>query len=258
MTQPSWSLAQGPNSFQNSFNQFFQMGRQIKQGQEQKERQNALAAYVTDPNDQTLAAVAPHAPQLVLQHRKDQRAAEAKAQRADIGRRAAAGDQGAMAELAGIDLNAWRGLSADQQKQFQQANDVMGNAAFQVGQLPPEQQAAAWDQQIDILSQQFPSLQKYKGQYSPQLLQSALNSAEMAKQFFDSQQPNYKVIPAGGTAVNTRDPQAMQQFGQSQPTQIQDTAGYDALPPGTKYIDPQGNVRTKSGGPSQSAAGGFR
>ena len=38
---------------------------------------------------------------------------------------------------------------------------------------------------------------------------------------------------------------------------VTDEASYSALPPGSKFYDDEGNLRTKSGGPSQPATGGF-
>lgn len=39
--------------------------------------------------------------------------------------------------------------------------------------------------------------------------------------------------------------------------QVASKEAYDALPPGTQYVAPDGSLRTKAGGPTQSASGGF-
>jgi len=86
MTNPNWGLANRGN-FQNALAQGFEVGSQMRQRREQTEQRNALAAYVLDPNEANTAAVAPHAPELVLRQRQQAADAEAQAlrdRRADL------------------------------------------------------------------------------------------------------------------------------------------------------------------------------
>lgn len=111
-----------------------------------------------------------------------------------------------------------------QQDKLKQAKDVVGQAALQIAQLPPEQQPQAWDQQIDYLvGQGYDGLAPYKGRYSPQSLMGVISEAGLANELRTATQPSYQVIPEGGALVNTRDPRATQQFaapgGQPMPQQ---------------------------------------
>lgn len=113
-----------------------------------------------------------------------------------------------------------------QQDKLKQAKDVVGQAALQIAQLPPEQQPQAWDQQIDYLvGQGYDGLAPYKGKYSPQSLMGVISEAGLANELRTATQPSYQVIPEGGALVNTRDPRATQQFaapgGQPAPQQQQ-------------------------------------
>jgi hypothetical protein len=113
----------------------------------------------------------------------------AEARAAQVKRDAAAGKPEAVAELAGIDFNAWRGLTADQRAAAKDAVDAMGQGALFVANQPPEARAAAWDQTIDALSQRFPNLAQYKGGYSEQSLQGAIAQAGQFNQFYQMTKP---------------------------------------------------------------------
>lgn len=234
MTQINWGLAYQPNSFQNALAQGLQFGQHIRQRNEEKERQNALDAYVANPTREAAIGLAQYDAGLAMGevNRFDQR--EQAAQRADIQRRAAGGDPAAMAELAGIDLDAWRGLNGDQQKAAAEQMDAMGQAALYVSSLPEEQRAIAWDQQVDQLSRQFPDIAQYRGRYSPEALQGAIASSGSFMDFYRMQQPNYMAIPQGGTLVDTRNPAAVAQFGRQSGQQ----GGQNNIPSGSPLSQP--------------------
>jgi hypothetical protein len=94
---------------------------------------------------------------------------------------------------------------------------MVGEMAQYIGTLPEAARATAWDQQVSRLAQRHPELQGYVGQYSPENLQAAIAEAGAFGEFYSRSQPDYMAIPEGGTLVNTRDPQAIQQFGGSAP-----------------------------------------
>lgn len=129
----------------------------------------------------------------------------------------------------GFQQNQQAQMAAQQKAQeakLKEAKSVVGQAALQIATLPPEQQAQAWDQQIDYLaSQGYDGLAQYKGRYSPQSLMGVISEAGLANELRTATQPSYQVIPEGGALVNTRDPRATQQFaapgGQPMPQQQQ-------------------------------------
>lgn len=68
--------------------------------------------------------------------------------------------------------------------------------------------------------------------------------------------PTPKEFVHEGMRFSIRNPYAQGDGGSDLPT-VSDKASYDAVPVGGQYRDAQGNIRTKSGGPSQPATGGF-
>lgn len=188
------ALAIGQNAGAN-FMQAFQQGRQMK---EQREYKNALAQF--DPmKPETLQPIMAVRPDVGMQLRGQVQAQQAAAREIDVKRRAAAGDPSAVAELAGIDWNAWSGLKDDQKAAAKQSVDAMGQAALLVASAPPEQRAAAWDQQIEALSQRYPDLAQYRGRYSEQSLQSAIAQAGQFNQFWQMTRPEaFNVEPGAG------------------------------------------------------------
>jgi hypothetical protein len=158
-----------------------------------------------------------------------------------------------MAELAGIDLDGWRGLNADQRKMADQQTTVFANAAMDVLQRPPEQRAAAWDAYIDQFAGSAPDLLKYKGQYNEQTARAVIAQSDMITKLHEMEQPRYQAIPEGGTLVDTRNPQAVQQFAQSAAQPQAKQIG------GKTYIqDANGDWFEDDGGPTQPASATFR
>lgn len=99
------------------------------------------------------------------------------------------------------------------QKLLGEGKKAVGQAALQIAQLPEAQRPQAWDQAIDYLvGQGWDGLAQYKGKYNPQSLMGVISEAGLANDLRTATQPSYQVIPEGGTLVNTRDPQATQQF----------------------------------------------
>ena len=208
----NWALGQGPNAFERAFEQGFQRAEYSRQRREQESQRNALAAYATNPSDVNFNALASALPEFAIQERgrRDQ-AAQAQMEQ-DMRRRAAMGDPAAMSQLAGIDTSAWNTLNSAQRQRFGEIADISSNVAQRVLELPPEQQAGAWQQQMTLLAQRYPELGEYANQYSPEFLQSTIAEAGDYRAWAQSQQPDYMAIPEGGTLVNTRNPQAVQSF----------------------------------------------
>lgn len=137
---------------------------------------------------------------------------------------------------------------------------AVGQVALQIANLPPQQQAQAWDQGIDYLvGQGYDGLAQFKGKYSPESLRGVLAESGLAAEYQSATKPSYMAIPEGGTLVNTRDPDAVAQFGSQQPptsgpARVTAQSEYQSLPPGAEYIAPDGSLRRKGGAPSQGGA----
>jgi hypothetical protein len=242
-----------------AFQQGMERGRTER---EEREVKGALSAYVTNPDDpQAFATLAQHRPDIALKLREDDTKRRLAATQADLQRRAAGGDRTARAQLAGIDIEAWDKLEDNDRQTATERAAVVGQAALRISQLPPEQRPAAWDQTIDQLAPRYPELAEYKGQYSEEALMSAIDGAKLVNDFFMLERPRYQAVPLDNALVNTNDPAAVAAFasGQGTPTAPvrvntpQEAAG---LPPGTRFVDPNGIERVVPGGPAP-APGNF-
>jgi hypothetical protein len=83
----NWGLAQG-NGALEAFQVGNALGSQLRQRREQEQTKNALAAYATDPSEQTLNPLAQYAPEFVMQERRgmaDQQRAQQKQQLDQVG-----------------------------------------------------------------------------------------------------------------------------------------------------------------------------
>jgi len=146
-----------------------------------------------------------------------QQAAQAKMMQeqraADLRTKAAQGDPVALQQLVGIDLDSWSKLSAEQRRKIEAQTAYTGQAALRISQLPPEQQAAAWDQAIEQGVQSgYTSLADFRGKFSPQALQGAIDNAGLVEKFINLARPDLQAIPDDATLVNVRDPNAVRQF----------------------------------------------
>lgn len=115
----------------------FEAGQQKRK---QEVAQNALAAYATNPNEQSLNALAPHNPGFVIEQRQAMQKQEQAAQ-------------------------------AEQRKAMLEGAKVIGEAALYAD--TPEK----WDQAVDYLAQFYPEIAKQKGKFSPELRNAAIASA---------------------------------------------------------------------------------
>jgi len=212
----------------------FQQGMaHAKAEREQEATRGALSAYAMNPDDpQAFQQLATYRPDLAIQIGEDRTKRQQAQQVADLQRRAASGDRTALAELAGIDLDAYDKLADNDRQAVSERVSVIGQAALRVSQLPPEQRPAAWDASIDQLATRFPELAEYKGQYSEEALMSAIDQAKQVTEFIGLERPSYQAIPEGGTLVNTRDPAAVQQFmggAGAAPTPVLPSSAIEAL-----------------------------
>lgn len=240
--------------------QAFQAGRAQRA---ETETRNALSQLVTDPmNTQSMATLARYSPQDAMAMQERQRGIQADEQKAQqqqmqqqLMRAAVGGDQAAMNELAVQNLDAWKTLGAEQRNQVKVETELFGNAAMDILNRPPEQRAQAVQAYAQQLGQQYPEVMQI-AQLPPDQLEAALRSAiaeaGMVKQMIELERPDYMAIPAGGTLVDTRNPQAVQQFGEGpQPGAVED--GYRFR--GGDPANPQN--WEKVGGTAGNGGGGF-
>lgn len=217
MVSPNWGLAGGNNALAN-FGMGVQLGTQMRQRQKERETDEALAAYAANPTSPDgVNALLKADPRLGIQVMRDQREQQQQVQIDDITRRALGGDDQAMQELAVKNLPAWRALSAEQRDAAAQEAKIFGNAALDILSRPPEQRGAAVASYIQQLGPQYPEVAQI-AQLPPEQQEMALRAAVAEAQMMDKlhslERPDYMAIPAGGTLVDTRNPQAVQQFGQ--------------------------------------------
>lgn len=186
-----------PAAVGQQFTQAFEQGRERRRVDDTR---SALSAFAMNPADENaFNALAQNAPEYAIQVRQQRDKAMQQQQAQDLQRRAAQGDQGALAELAGVDLDAWSKLDTRTQGEIKRRNDFMGQAALAVSQLPPAQQPQAWDSYVQQGVQMgFDDLAQYQGQYSPEAVRGLLAGSGLVKQFLDTQKIDYKVIPQGG------------------------------------------------------------
>lgn len=249
---------QNPNNAAAAFQQSYNQARQQKQ---QEAQQTAFSNYATDQSQENLNALAPHNPQYVIQQKQAQQQHQAQQQQQeyerDIRVRAAQGEPEAIAAMAGFDWNAFQGMGAQDRAKTKEVNEYLGQASLAISQLPEAQRSQAWDQYVQQGVQLgYQSLAQHQGKYSPQGLNSIIAQSGQVKQLLDLSAPKYQSIPEGGTLVNTRDPQAVNQFQQE--SSAPDVGAVDG---GYRFRggDPSNKDNWEQvGGTSSNASGSFQ
>ncbi len=268
---------------QNDLFQYFQMGQQIGQGIVDQKVNKALGNVMMGggqapapqgaPQGGTpapvgmtpgiggpmqggamsgdLATIARYRPELIPQIQKRQQ--EQAAQQREAEERKLMGDAltnpdpaaraAARQRVAYFNSDMYMKLGDGEKKKVDDMMGVIAQQAFSILPLPPEQ----------------PSAFKLTGN-ATQDLKMALAAAGQLDDFEKFQQPDYMPVSKDQDLVNTRDPAAVAQFARGAGGNIpspKSKAERDALPAGAKYYDPEGNLRTKAGGPTPAASGGF-
>lgn len=187
----NWGGLQTPNIFA-SFQQGLQLGQEQRR---QRVTESALAAYAQNPNDQgAVQALISTGHPMGLRAIETQRQFTEKQLVGSVAARAAGGDKGAQEQLWGLDPDVAARLDTNQRKRLDEGMGAIGNAAFRIATLPPEAQAGAWDQAIDQLSQSYPDLAAYKGQYSPEKLNAVLDQTGMTQKVYEARQPKMQMV----------------------------------------------------------------
>lgn len=229
----------------------------VGQARDKREEQNALSAYAANPDDPAaLAGLAQHHPQAAIQVRQQQaqqEQAQKQAQRAQMM------DMARLLESAKDPASYTAGLQAAQQ------------LGLDVSKAPP-QYDPQWVAQMHVITNAFldhedklPGIAQelQAAGYKPgtpefqQAMVGVINN-KYASDYVD-EAGNTRRRSALNLGGHPSQPQAQpQQPTQGgQPVQITGTDDYARLPPGATFIDPDGQIRTKAGGPTPQASGGF-
>ena len=270
MVDPNWSLLQG-NQSQQYFNNGAQLGSHVATTQRARELDNALASYVTNPQDQAaFGKITQLDPRMGMQLQERQQKASAEQRRRELIPLAARGDETALLELWGADPDMAMKLDENSKKKAVDGVKYVASAAYKIKQLPPDQRPAAWDAYIDQGMAQYPGLAQYKGKYSDQSLDSIVAQAGETKMFEEFQQPRYvplgeqgaiglqygRPIP-GGPTVNPATQQKAPTAPPPPKEAIEDLRRNPKSAPQFDEIFGQGAAAKALGGASSNASGGF-
>lgn len=173
------------------------------------------------------------------QAQRAQAAQQEQAKQAQIARLsgdALNGDERARAQLAYIDRDFFQSLDKESHAKAKADLDTLGQYAL-LADTPQK-----WDAYVQQYVQMgHPEAQQYLGKFSPQLRESIIGQANLAKEYMAANEPKW-VTPGEGGAFNARDPNSVQGWMQSQNV---------AAPP-----RPVGKL-TPIGGPTPQASGNF-
>lgn len=204
------------NAFQNALGQGLQMGQMAAESANRRGFNNALAAY--DPNNmESVQEVMRYNPKVGLELRRDAQAQQAAAQQAETQRAAFGGDPNAMQALAGVDIDAARGLRTDQKQavalQASQRGQaaLMATEALRQGNMEQARAIVANYAQTTEDNEAASILQLPPQEFELQL-RTAIAQAEMVEDLFERLDPNFQRLGAGEVFVDTRNPSAVQQF----------------------------------------------
>lgn len=114
--------------------------------------------------------------------------------------------------------------SADFAARRKQTAEPFAQAAWDVLQRDPSEQAGAWDQYVDQFAQVHPEAAQFKGQYSPELAKAFLAETGHLDDYMKENAPKATVIPDGGTIGFVQNGRRIDvdsgQSQQGQPSQI--------------------------------------
>jgi hypothetical protein len=212
----NWGLGVPQQNPANAFMQAYQQGTQQRR---QNQSRQAMAALVQNPNDpKALAALAQADPQAAMQFRQQQ-LEQTKAQLA----------QHQESILKGAEIV--RQLNPKDQRGWDQARALAAQAGIDISQVPPD--------------------------FNPQYVQGLTALADAFKP--QASDNTHFITPQPGGGAYAYDPRTggvttiiQPNYGQSVPQgglpHVSDQASYDAVPPGSQYMAPDGHVRIKQGG----------
>lgn len=261
MGEINWGLGIMPDIGTNAL-AAFERGQQ--QGQQRRTR-NALAAYATSPNEQTLAPLMQADPMLGMkfqQQQQEQAATQREQQRADLptmGKLLRYGMQGpqqwaqarAQAQQMGIDVSQVP-EQLDPQWAQQQVGmiDAMSSGKLDIPALAQEVMLSLPPDQRDVNHPAF--VQAMQGAMAKTMALEPGGSVARYNPMTGQTEMVVLANPGGvvpGTPVQGGAPANLPHI--TSPDEAK------RLPPGSQFIMPDGRVGTVPGGPTPQASGGF-
>ena len=194
----------------------------------ERKRENALSAFAMDPtNEQAVNDLIQVDPRLGIQVRGQQQAQMQQQRERDVTGRALRGEQGAMTELSNIDPAMYMKLDEATRGKVKQAVEFMSSAGMEIGRLPEEQRAAAWESYVRQAEASGLDIPTHYERYSPEAFRAAMAEAGQTAAFLKSLEPNYTSVAPGGTIYTQ--PQVASPFAAPTVPQPQ-LSGNDAAP----------------------------
>ncbi len=273
MSGVNWNLGLAQDVGGNAFASF-------QKGQEQRrvdEGRNALTGYVTNPNDDTLKALAPHQPEFVLaQKQKQQQQAQEQEERQIIGDALTNPDPAIKAQarqrLAYTNSELYMKLDENQRKAVDEQMKPIGQLAFNLLQLPDDQIGPATDNALANMQAQGFDTSGFKRTGNPrQDLLTVLATTGQLDEWEKFSQPRYVPVGeqglqglqygkpmAGGPMVNSSTQQKAPAAPPPPKEAIEDLRRNPKSAPQFDEIFGQGAAAKALGGASSNASGGFR
>ncbi len=249
MTTINWGL-QDPNAYQRGYQQSKGIFDELAATRKQNTLDAALRDYATNPDDpNAVNALAQVDPRLAIQVRQQQAQAQGKA-------------------------------NEDYRESMKAGGEIVRRIQQQNPQMPKEQVYSVARQAA--ISMRIPGADQAPPEFNEQYFNTLLYAADPAKtaqQPADVQEYEYAkgqgyagtymqfkeadrgpIVANNGDGTFTLIPRGAAPGpapGAGQMPRITTPEEADALPPGSRFIAPDGSVRTKPGGPTPPASGGF-
>jgi hypothetical protein len=258
-----WSILRtdGPVDIAGNFARGYQMSTAII---DKLHERNALAAVAANPDDQQAGFME----QRAIARRKATQDAQDRQRAVALGGLYTKDPQGAREEAisAGdFDLAKTFGeLDETTQKRAASFWEKAGPIAYKLKQTTdPAARQALWQQARPILESEgidSAQLDKFDPTNDAQL-DAAITTSQKISDLIgqgkiewhqQGENPSF-ATDAMGHPVGTQNPASAGTL-----PVVHDQAGYDAIPPGGHYVDPDGHMRVKGGQSGGSSAGGFR
>lgn len=270
MSGVNWGLGLSPDVGGGAFAAF-------QKGQEQRradDGRNALTSYATNPNDETLNALAPHQPEFVMaQKQNQQKQAQEQEEQRMIGDALANPDPAIRAQarqkLAYTNSRMYMQLGENEKKAVDEHMKPIGQLAFNLLQLPDDQIDGATDQAIGNLKAQGYDVSGFKRTGNTrQDLKSVLAATGQLDEWEKFAKPTYTPVGEQGLA-GFQYGKPIQQNGQPQnfaqqapagppPQAIEDLRRNPNSAAQFDEIFGQGAAQRALGGAGSNASGGFQ
>jgi hypothetical protein len=255
----NWGLAQ-PVDVGGALLAGVQHGQAMRR---EADTQNALGAYAANPSMQTANALIGVDPRIGMQARTQQLALDKQTQeRAAIVAATGGGGEhrsvGALVKM-GVPYEMARQINDDHVDALGKSADFLGQVGLRVTAASEAERPQIWAQAVQQAHALGMDVPPEFAQYSPAALDGVLAASKQMKEAIGMTAPEYIATQPGGGVFNKNplspgfDPTAAQ-GGAAAPAAVDDKAAYDALPPGSSYIAPDGSHRVKGGAPSQGGA----